>query len=214
MPVPHDRVALTLEGCLQGARMTLPLLPSIVVFAAAFGSLAAQKGMTRGQTLAMSGIVFGGASQMVSIEIWRELWSPSALLEIMAVTAFVNARMVLMGASLQPWLKHAAGPRQALMLFLLTDANWLLGMRYRAGGGHDLGIYLGSGLLLWVVWVAATLPGYLAGALVPDPPLRSGPAHADLLLGHARSVVAGPAPGSALGGGDRRPDRADARAGL
>jgi predicted branched-subunit amino acid permease len=149
--------------------MTLPLLPSIVVFAAAFGSLAAQKGMTGGQTLAMSGIVFAGASQMVSIEIWRELWSPSALLEIMAVTAFVNARMVLMGASLQPWLKHAAGPRQALMLFLLTDANWLLGMRYRAGGGHDLGIYLGSGLLLWVVWVAATLPGYLAGALVPDP---------------------------------------------
>src|SRR3954453_22099134 len=96
MPVPHDRVALTLEGCLQGARMTLPLLPSIIVFAAAFGSLAAQKGMTWDQALAMSGIVFAGASQMVSIEIWREVWSVPALLEIMAVTAFVNAPMILM----------------------------------------------------------------------------------------------------------------------
>ena len=149
--------------------MTLPLLPGITVFAAAFGSLAAQRGMTWDQALAMSVIVFAGASQMVSIEVWRDVWSPSALLEVVAVTAFVNARMILMGASLQPWLKHASGPRQALMLFLLTDANWLLGMRYRSGGGHDLGIYLGSGLLLWVVWVAATLPGYLAGALVPDP---------------------------------------------
>src|SRR5215213_2440176 len=95
--------------------------------------------------------------------------SVPALLEIMAVTAFVNARMILMSAFLQPWLKHAAGPQQALMLFLLTDANWLLGARYRSEGGRDLGIYLGSGLILWVVWVAATLPGYLAGALVPEP---------------------------------------------
>ena len=87
----------------------------------------------------------------------------------MVVTAFVNARMILMSASLQPWLKHASGQRQALMLFLLTDANWLLGTRYRAEGGRDLGIYLGSGLILWVVWVAATLPGFLAGALVPEP---------------------------------------------
>jgi predicted branched-subunit amino acid permease len=169
MSVPNDRITLTLDGCRQGARMTLPLLPSIIVFAAAFGSLAAQRGMTWDQALAMSGIVFAGASQMVSIEVWREVWSLPALLEVMAVTAFVNARMILMSASLQPWLKHASGPRQALMLFLLTDANWLLGTRYRSEGGRDLGIYLGSGLILWVVWVAATLPGYLAGALVPEP---------------------------------------------
>src|SRR3954454_20245663 len=170
MPVPHDRVALTLEGYLQGARMTLPLLPSIIVFAAAFGSLAAQKGMTWDQALAMSGIVFAGASQMVSIEIWREVWSLPALLEVMAVTAFVNARMILMSASLQPWLKHASGPQQALMLFLLTDANWLLGMRYRSEGGRDLGIYLGSGLILWVMWVARRCRATLLA--------RSCPSHA------------------------------------
>src|SRR5215210_3209635 len=169
MSVPNDRITLTLDGCRQGARMTLPLHPSIIVFSAAFGSLAAQKGMTWDQALAMSGVVFAGASQMVSIEIWREVWSLPALLEVMAVTAFVNARMILMSASLQPWLKHASGPQQALMLFLLTDANWLLGMRYRSEGGRDLGIYLGSGLILWIVWVAATWPGYLAGALVPEP---------------------------------------------
>ena len=52
----------------------------------------------------------------------------------------VDARMILMSASLQPWLKHASGARQALMLFLLTDANWLLGARYHSEGGRDLGI--------------------------------------------------------------------------
>src|SRR5215210_8254923 len=98
MPAPNDRTTLTLGGCLQGARMTLPLLPGITVFAATFGSLAAQGGMTWDQALAMSVIVFAGASQMVSIEVWRDVWSPSALLEVVAVTAFVNARMILMGA--------------------------------------------------------------------------------------------------------------------
>src|SRR3954468_9192910 len=145
MSVPNDRITLTLDRCRQGVCMTLPLLPSIIVFAAAFGSLAAQKGMTWDQALAMSGIVFAGASQMVSIEIWREVWSVPALLEVMAVTAFVNARMILMSASLQPWLKHASGARQALMLFLLTDANWLLGTRYHAEGGGGLGVFLGAG---------------------------------------------------------------------
>src|SRR3954467_14107002 len=172
MSLSDDRAALPLDGCLQGARMALPLLPSLIVFAAAFGSLAAQKGMTWDQALAMSGIVFAGASQMVSIEIWREVWSLPALLEVMAVTAFVNARMILMSASLQPWLKHASGPQQALMLFLLTDANWLLGARCRSEGGRDLSIYLGSGLILWVVLVAATLPSFVAGA-PPRPPPRT-----------------------------------------
>src|SRR3954469_25467862 len=167
MSVPNDRIILTLDGCLQGARMTVPLLPSVTVFAAAFGSLAAQKGVTWDQTLAMSGTVFAGASQMVSIEVWREVWSLPALLEVMAVTAFVNARMILMSASLQPWLKHASGPQQALMLFPVTDAKWLLGTSDRSEAGLDLEIYLGSRLTLWVVWVAATLPGFLAGALVP-----------------------------------------------
>src|SRR5690349_18417488 len=113
MSLSDDRAALTLDGCLQGARMALPLLPSLIVFAAAFGSLAAQKGMTWDQALAMSGIVFAGASQMVSIEIWREVWSLPALLEVMAVTAFVNARMILMSASLKPWLKHTSSTPQA-----------------------------------------------------------------------------------------------------
>ena len=141
MPIPSDRATLTFEGCLQGARMTLPLLPSLTVFAAAFGSLAAQKGITWDQALAMSGIVFAGASQMVSIEIWREVWSLPALLEVMAVTAFVNARMILMSASLQPWLKHASGPQQfsCCSCLRMPIGCWECGTA--RDGGRDLGIF-------------------------------------------------------------------------
>jgi predicted branched-subunit amino acid permease len=56
-----------------------------------------------------------------------------------------------------------------VVAFFLVDASWIIGMRHRAEGGNDVGVFLGSGVFLWVVWVLATAPGYLAGALIPDP---------------------------------------------
>jgi predicted branched-subunit amino acid permease len=160
---------LTFGAAVHGARLTLPLLPGIVVFASAFGAAAVGKGMTLAQTVAMSGLVYGGASQMVALELWRDLWSWPAILAIATVTAIVNARMILMGAAIQPWLKRAPKARNALQVFFLTDANWLLGSRYHAEGGRDHGMLLGAGVFLWFVWTFGTIPGYLAGALVAEP---------------------------------------------
>src|SRR5215211_3934737 len=126
----------TLAGCLQGARLTLPLLPGMMVFASAFGTAAAQKGLTLAQAVGLSAFVFAGASQMVGLELWREVWSLSTLLALMTVTAIINARMVLMGATLQPWLAGEPKTRSALAAFFLTDANWLITTRYAADGGR------------------------------------------------------------------------------
>src|SRR5215210_5792800 len=160
---------LTFGAALHGARLTLPLLPGILVFASAFGAAAVGKGMSLAQAVAMSGLVYGGASQMVALELWRDAWSGPTILAIAAVTAVVNARMILMGAAIQPWLAPAPKPRNALQLFFLTDASWLLGSRYHAEGGRDHGMLLGAGVFLWIVWTLATIPGYLAGTLVADP---------------------------------------------
>jgi predicted branched-subunit amino acid permease len=163
------RTTFTLAGCLHGARLVLPVLPGVCVFASAFGAAAAQKGLTVWQALSMSAFVYAGASQMVALEVWRETWSLSTVLALMAVTATVNARMILMGAAIQPWLAPAPKLQNAVNLFFFTDANWLIGTRYQAEGGSDLGVLFGAGFGLWVAWILATLPGFLAGALVTDP---------------------------------------------
>jgi 4-azaleucine resistance transporter AzlC len=160
---------LTLAAGLEGARRTVPLLPALVVFASAFGAAAAQKGLSLAETVAMSAFVYAGASQMVALELWQETWSLSSILAIATVTGVVNARMILMGASLQPWLAGAPTLRTLANLFVLTDASWLIGTRYRAEGGSDHGLLLGIGVTLWILWVVATIPGYLAGALVAEP---------------------------------------------
>jgi predicted branched-subunit amino acid permease len=166
---PRASAVFTRHGFVHGARLVLPLLPGVIVFASAFGTAAAQKGLSLAQALSMSAFVYAGAAQMVALELWRETWSIDTLLGVTAVTATVNARMILMGASIQPWLAGAPMLQNALNLFFLTDANWLIGTRYRAQGGSDLGVLFGAGFLLWVVWILATLPGFLAGALVANP---------------------------------------------
>lgn len=147
----------------------LPILPGVCVFASAFGAAAAQKGLTIWQALSMSAFVYAGASQMVALEVWRETWSPSTILGLMIVTATVNARMILMGAAIQPWLAPAPKLQNAVNLFFFTDANWLIGTRYQAAGGKDLGVLFGAGAALWIAWIGATAPGFLAGSLVAEP---------------------------------------------
>jgi predicted branched-subunit amino acid permease len=77
--------------------------------------------------------------------------------------------MILMGASIQPWLAPAPKAQNVINLFFFTDANWLIGTRYRAQGGSDVGILFGAGIVLWIAWVLSTVPGFLAGALVTEP---------------------------------------------
>jgi predicted branched-subunit amino acid permease len=33
----------------------------------------------------------------------------------------------------------------------------------------DLGVMFGAGFVLWIAWIIATLPGFMAGALVTEP---------------------------------------------
>lgn len=163
------RPFFSLAGMRYGARASLPAFPGFIMFAVAFGTAAAQKGLSLLEVMGLSAFVYAGASQMVALEIWQKAWTPATVLTIMTVTAVVNSRMILLGATLQPWLRYEPLPRSALNLFLITEAGWLIGTRYHNEGGRDVGVLLGSGLILWLVWQVATVAGFFAGALVPEP---------------------------------------------
>jgi predicted branched-subunit amino acid permease len=168
-PTARPATACTLGGALLGIRRVSVLMPGIVVFAVAFGAAASAKGLSLLETVLMSAVVYAGVAQLVAMELWRPEWSWGAIAGLAVVTATVNARMVLQGASLQPWFAPYSKTLTAFHLFFFTDANWMIGTRYHAEGGRDIGVLVGAGLALWLVWVAATVPGYLLGALVADP---------------------------------------------
>lgn len=163
---PHR---ISRAGFFYGMRATWVLIPGVVVFAFAFGAGAAAKGLSLLEAVLMSALVYAGVAQLVAMELWRPEWTWGAIAGVGLVAATVNARMVLQGASLQSWFGHFGKGANAAQLFLFTDANWLIGTRYHSGGGRDLGVMFGVGVSLWLIWVLATIPGYLLGALIPDP---------------------------------------------
>jgi predicted branched-subunit amino acid permease len=81
----------------------------------------------------------------------------------------INARMLLMGAALHPWLNASPAWKIYPTLHVLTDPSWLIGMRYRSNGGLDAGVFLGSSVLLAIAWISATSLGHIGGALIADP---------------------------------------------
>src|SRR5947209_19020087 len=93
----------SVAGLAQGARMCGAMVPGTGVFAAAYGTLAAQKGLTLGEAVLMSALVFGGAAQLVALEVWTNpltLWPGGSLAVVPAV---VQARFIHVGATPRPW---------------------------------------------------------------------------------------------------------------
>ena len=145
------------------------MVPGTMVFAAAFGTLAAQKGLTLAETVLMSALVFGGASQLVAMEVWNSPITLASVVSLAVVTAIVNSRFILMGATLRPWLGALAPWQVYAALNSTVDATWLVATRYRAEGGSDAAVFVGAGLALWIVWVGMAVPGYLLGTFIADP---------------------------------------------
>ena len=145
------------------------MVPGTMVFAAAFGTLAAQKGLTLAENVLMSALVFGGASQLVAMEVWNSPITLASVVSLAVVTAIVNSRFILMGATLRPWLGALAPWQVYAALNSTVDATWLVATRYRAEGGSDAAVFVGAGLALWGVWVGMAIPGYLLGTFIADP---------------------------------------------
>lgn len=159
----------SIPGLALGARLCGAMVPGTMVFAMAYGTLAAQKGLTLSEAVLMSALVYGGASQLVALEVWTNPLTLSTVLSLAVVTAIVNARFILMSATMRPWLGDLP-PWQAYgSLNGIVDATWLVATRYRSEGGSDVSVFAGAALALWAVWVGTAIPGYLLGSFIADP---------------------------------------------
>ena len=86
-----------------GFRQLIPIAVFVTLFGAAFGLAAVQAGLEDSVVVAMSALVFAGASQFAALE----LWGPQVPLFTLVITVFaINARHLLMGATLYPWLRY------------------------------------------------------------------------------------------------------------
>lgn len=159
-------VKLDLQGSWLGFKRLLPLSMFVIAFGIAFGLAAVQAEMTKLEAILMSGLVFAGASQFAVLELMRD---GLPLFAIMLTTFAINARHLLMGASLYPWLKEVPTIKRYGILTLISDANWAIAAQDYQQGERNLGILVGGGFALWLAWVIGTWLGLVFTQGIPDP---------------------------------------------
>src|ERR1051326_7414758 len=86
----------------EGLRIATPGMLPMAVYGIGFGAVAAQHGVTLVDATLMSTLVFAGASQFVAAEMWAHVGTLAGIATLGVVTAIVNMRFLLMGATLRP----------------------------------------------------------------------------------------------------------------
>jgi 4-azaleucine resistance transporter AzlC len=160
-------VTFTREGVWRGFVLAQPLAPGVAVYAVVFGALAGERGLSWLQAVLMSVFVYSGSAQLAALQVWSE--QSQAILALVVTVLAINARYLLYGASIQPWLSQAPRSGVYASLFVLGDGSWALAMREHAAGYRDAGFILGSGLAGFIPWVGGTLVGHLLTHAIPDP---------------------------------------------
>jgi len=156
----------TLAGLRLGARLALPLAGGGAAYGLLFGALARQAGLTPLEAVLMSALVGAGAAQLAVLDLWAPVLPVATIL---LTTLSINARHILLGGSLAPWLRRLPPFRRAASLFFLSDESWALTHRHLATGHPNSAFMLGAGLALYVGWVGSTALGFGLGAVVTDP---------------------------------------------
>lgn len=161
-----EAASFTRAGLWHGMRLTLPYTVSALPFGIAFGAAAVGVGVSPGEAVLMSGLVFAGSAQFAVLSLWT---GPLPLLAITLTTLLVNARHVVMGAALQPFFSTL--PRRLLLLLAggMTDGGWAITLQEAMRGRRDAGILLGTIVMQWPVWVGGTAIGASIGATGIDP---------------------------------------------
>ena len=155
-----------LDDLRNGAVANLPVAASVAAYGSVLGMLAARKGLTWTQLIAMNLSVFAGSAQFVMVEMWAP---PLPVVEMTLAVLIINLRYLLIGASLEPLFRGTSLARKAGIMHLVADENWAVTMTaYRRGQGTTT-FLLGGGICLICVWSMGTLLGHQLGALVTRP---------------------------------------------
>lgn len=144
----------------------LPLWLGAAPFGIIYAVSALAAGLSPAQTLAMSLLVFAGASQFTAVGMLAAGATPLA---VVVTTLIVNARHLLLSASLASHLRGVGLPGRLFLAAQLTDESYAVGInRYLEGRGSPA-YMAGCNLSLYTCWPLSALVGILLGQAIPDP---------------------------------------------
>jgi len=139
----------------------------MVPFGMVTGVAAVGAGVPAVETLAMSVVIFAGASQLAAAEL---IGRNAPALVVVFTVLVINVRLVMYSASIAPHFRDQPERWKALLAYLLTDPTYAVSLLEFESDEETSRrwYYLGVAASLWVTWQIATVAGIALGASVPD----------------------------------------------
>ena len=144
-----------------------PLMIPVIPFGLIFGVLAIDIGFSPFETMGMSLIIFGGASQIVLLQLFSG--GASSLVIISSVGA-VNSRHLLYGAVVSEHLSDLKLIWKIIISYFLIDQAFARSNEYLKKNDEKNKYFhlIGGGATCWVVWQTTTFLGIILGSAIPE----------------------------------------------
>lgn len=149
-----------------GLRDVMPVLGAVFPFAAVFGTVAVESGLSAAEVMIASASIYAAASQYVMVDLMGQsvpIWSI-----VLAVFA-LNFRHVLYSASLGRHMGAFSVWQKVLAFFLLVDPQFAASEARASTRGLSPAYYFAYAIAIYAVWIVSNLIGVLFGALIEDP---------------------------------------------
>jgi len=160
----NDRLKTLTKGITDVSPLMIPVVP----FGIIFGVIGMELGISAYMTFGMSVIIFGGASQIVLLQLFSG--GASSLVTITSVGA-VNSRHLLYGAVFSEYLSHLKLSWKIILSYVLIDQAFAVSNTYfKKNKENEFKHYhlLGAGFTCWTVWQISTILGIVLGSVVPE----------------------------------------------
>ena len=152
---------------LKGIVDVSPLMIPVVPFGLIFGILAIDIGFSPIATMGMSLIIFGGASQIVLLQLFSG--GASSLIIISSVGA-VNSRHLLYGAVVSEHVSDLKLIWKIIISYFLIDQAFAQSNEYFKKNDDKNKYFhlIGGGVTCWIIWQSTTFLGIILGATIPE----------------------------------------------
>ena len=145
-----------------------PHMLSVIPFGIICGAIGIELGFNPYLVYSMSFIIFGGASQIVFLQLLSG--GASGIVASISV-GVINSRHFLYGAVLSEYLEKLSLLKKLFISYLITDQSFAESNKFFKKNKTEKHLHyhlIGTGCTLWLCWQISTLLGIILGSFVPE----------------------------------------------
>ena len=157
-----------LKTLVKGITDVSPLMIPVFPFGIIYGVIGMELGIGPYMTLGLSIIIFGGASQIVLLQLFS---GGASSLVILSSVGAINSRHLLYGAVLSEYLSTLKLNWKIILSYVMVDQAFAVSNTYFKNNRKNKNKHfhlLGAGFTCWTIWQVSTILGIVLGSVVPE----------------------------------------------